>query len=165
MRNEEMENNMAEKIYIAPGAHVLGDVTLGENVGIWYNAVVRGDTGSIVIEDGSNVQDNCTLHTDKDHSIHIGKGVSIGHNAVVHGCTVGDNTVVGMGSILLNGAVVGKNCMIGAGALVTGKTVIPDNSIAFGNPAKVVRRLTEEEVLANKKNAAHYVDLMKSAER
>lgn len=103
---------------------------------------------------------NSTLHTDEGHSIHIGKGVSIGHNAVVHGCTVGDNTVVGMGSIILSGAVVGKNCIIGAGALVTGKMVIPDNSMAFGNPAKVVRQLTAEEVEDNRHNAQHYVDLM-----
>ena len=139
---------MNRRTYLAPGAHVVGDVTLGENVGIWYNAVVRGDTGSIFIDDNSNVQDNSTLHTDEGHSIHIGKGVSIGHNAVVHGCTVGDNTVVG------------KNCIIGAGALVTGKMVIPDNSMAFGNPAKVVRQLTEEEVEDNRHNAEHYVDLM-----
>ena len=151
---------MNRQTYLAPGAHVVGDVTLGENVGIWYNAVVRGDTGSIFIDDNSNLQDNSTLHTDEGHSIQIGKGVSIGHNAVVHGCTVGDNTVVGMGSIILSGAVVGKNCIIGAGALVTGKMVIPDNSMAFGNPAKVVRQLTAEEVEANRHNAAHYVDLI-----
>ena len=122
--------------------------------------LVLQDTGSIFIDDNSNVQDNSTLHTDEGHSIHIGKGVSIGHNAVVHGCTVGDNTVVGMGSIILSGAVVGKNCIIGAGALVTGKMVIPDNSMAFGNPAKVVRQLTAEEVEDNRHNAEHYVDLM-----
>ena len=155
---------MSRKTYLAPGAQVVGDVTLGENVGIWYNAVVRGDTGSIFIDDNSNVQDNSTLHTDVGHSIHIGKGVSIGHNAVVHGCTVGDNTVVGMGSIILSGAVVGKNCIIGAGALVTGKMVIPDNSMAFGNPAKVVRQLTAEEVEDNRHNAQHYVDLLNKAE-
>ena len=145
MESKKSESdNQKIHIFLAPGAHVVGDVTLGENVGIWYNAVVRGDTGSIFIDDNSNVQDNSTLHTDEGHSIHIGKGVSIGHNAVVHGCTIGDNTVVGMGSILLSGAVVGKNCIIGAGALVTGKMVIPDNSMAFGNPAKVVRQLTEK---------------------
>ena len=151
---------MAKKIYLAPGAHVVGDVTLGDNVGIWYNAVVRGDTGSIFIDDNSNVQDNSTLHTDKGHFIHIGKGVSVGHNAVVHGCTIGDNTVVGMGSILLSGAVVGKNCIIGAGALVTGKMVIPDNSVAVGSPAKVIRQMTENEIVANRKNAEHYIELM-----
>ena len=109
MESKKLESdNQKVHIFLAPGAHVVGDVTLGENVGIWYNAVVRGDTGSIFIDDNSNVQDNSTLHTDEGHSIHIGKGVSIGHNAVVHGCTVGDNTVVGMGSIILSGAVVGK---------------------------------------------------------
>ena len=108
MESKKSESdNQKIHIFLAPGAHVVGDVTLGENVGIWYNAVVRGDTGSIFIDDNSNVQDNSTLHTDEGHSIHIGKGVSIGHNAVVHGCTVGDNTVVGMGSIILSGAVVG----------------------------------------------------------
>ena len=103
MESKKSESdNQKIHIFLAPGAHVVGDVTLGENVGIWYNAVVRGDTGSIFIDDNSNVQDNSTLHTDEGHSIHIGKGVSIGHNAVVHGCTVGDNTVVGMGSIILH---------------------------------------------------------------
>ena len=155
------ESIMAKKIFIAPGAHVLGDVILGENVGIWYNAVVRGDTNSITIEDNSNVQDNTTVHTDSDFQVHIGKGVTIGHNAVIHGCTIGDNTVIGMGSILLSGAVVGANCIIGAGSLVTGKMRIPDNSLAFGNPAKVVRAVTAEESKANQENAAHYVELMK----
>lgn len=155
---------MSGRTFIAPGAHVVGDVTLGENVGIWYNAVVRGDTGSIFIGDNSNIQDNCTLHTDMNHSIYIGKWVSVGHNAVVHGCTVGDNTMIGMGSVILSGAVVGKNCIIGAGALVTGKMVIPDNSIAFGNPAKIVRQVTDEEAAANRKNAEHYLELMEKNE-
>ncbi len=154
---------MEKQTYLAPGAHIVGDVTLGNDVSIWYNAVVRGDTGSIFIGDGSNVQDNCTLHTGTGHSIHIGRGVSIGHNAVVHGCTVGDNTVVGMGSILLSGSVVGRNCIIGAGALVTGKMKIPDNSIVVGNPARVLRQMSEEEIAANRKNAAHYLDLMRAA--
>ena len=149
--------------YLAPGAHVVGDVTLGKDVNIWYNAVVRGNTGSIFIGDGSNVQDNCTLHTDTGHSIHIGRGVSIGHNAVVHGCTVGDNTVVGMGSILLNGSVIGRNCIIGAGALVTGKMNIPDGSIVVGNPARILRQMTDGEIQANRQNAAHYLELMHAA--
>ncbi len=154
---------MEKQIYLAPGAHIIGDVTLGNNIGIWYNAVIRGDTGRIVIGDDSNVQDNCTLHTDAGHSIKIGRGVSIGHGAIVHGCSVDDNTVVGMGAILLNGAVVGKNCIIGAGALITGKMNIPDNSIVVGNPGHVLRSMREDEVEANKKNAAHYLDLMHAA--
>ena len=151
---------MNNKIFIAPGAHVVGDVHLGENVGIWYNAVVRGDTNSITIGDNSNVQDNTTVHTDSDFPVHIGKGVTIGHNAIVHGCTIGDNTVIGMGSILLSGAVIGENCIIGAGSLITGKMRIPDNSIAFGNPAKIIRTVTAEEIKANQDNAAHYVELI-----
>lgn len=152
---------MSKKILIAPGAHVLGDVHLGENVGIWYNAVVRGDTNSITIGDNSNVQDNATVHTDSDYKVHVGKDVTIGHNAIVHGCTIGDNTVIGMGSIILSGAVIGENCIIGAGSLVTGKMRIPDNSLAFGNPAKVIRAVTPEEIKANHENAAHYVQLMR----
>ena len=128
--------------------------------GIWYNAVVRGDMEGITIGDNSNVQDNCTLHTGNGYALTIGNGVTIGHNAIVHGCTVGDNTVIGMGSILLNGAKVGKNCIIGAGALVTGKMEIPDNSMAFGNPAKVIRNLTEAEIEDNRENAEEYVKLM-----
>ena len=123
---------MNKNIFLAPGTHVVGNVEIGNNVGIWYNAVVRGDM----------------------------EGITIGHNAIVHGCTVGDNTVIGMGSILLNGAKVGKNCIIGAGALVTGKMEIPDNSMAFGNPAKVIRNLTEAEIEDNRENAEEYVKLM-----
>lgn len=156
-RDFDMKN---EKAYIAPGAYVGGDVTLGENVSIWYNAVVRGDCSSICIGNNSNVQDNCTIHTDPGYAVMIGEGVTIGHNAIVHGCTVGDNTVIGMGSIILNGAKIRKNCIIGAGALVTGGTVIPDYSMVFGSPAKVVRSLTDDEVEANQQNAKHYVKLM-----
>ena len=149
-----------ETIYIAPGAFVIGDVTLGENVGIWYNAVVRGDTNSIYIGNNTNVQDNATLHTDKDFKLHIGDGVTIGHNAVVHGCTVGENTVIGMGSIILSGAIIGKNCIIGAGSLVTGKMNIPDGSLVMGSPAKVTRPLMKQEIESNRENAIHYVELM-----
>ena len=149
--------------FIAQGAHVIGKVTIGENVGIWYNAVVRGDMEEIIIGDNSNIQDNCTLHTGEGFHIEIGKGVTVGHNAIVHGAIVGDNTVVGMGSIFLNGATVGKNCVIGAGALVTGKMNIPDNSMALGSPARVVRKLTDAEIESNKKNAEEYVKLMKAS--
>jgi carbonic anhydrase/acetyltransferase-like protein (isoleucine patch superfamily) len=156
-----LENN---HVFLAGGAVVAGDVTLGENVGIWYNAVVRGDTNSIVIGSNTNVQDNATLHTDKDYKLHIGEGVTIGHNAVVHGCIVGDNTVIGMGSILLSGAVVGKDCIIGAGALVTGKMKVPDGSLVMGSPAKIVRPLMKHEIETNRENAIHYVDLMKASQ-
>ena len=144
--------------WLAKGSIVLGDVTIGKDVGIWYNAVVRGDTASIVIGDGSNVQDNAVVHVDANHPTTIGAGVTIGHGAIVHGCTIGDNTVIGMGAIILNDAVVGKNCTIGAGALVSGGTVIPDNSIAFGNPAKIRREMRPEEIEFNKHNAQVYVE-------
>lgn len=142
-----------KKIFLAPGAHIVGNVSLGENVGIWYNAVVRADMESITIGNNTNIQDNCTLHTGNGFPIVVGEGVTIGHNAIVHGCHIGDNTVIGMGSILLNGAKVGRNCIIGAGTLVTGKMEIPDNSMAFGNPAKIIRKLTSKEIMANKENA------------
>lgn len=150
-----------KKIFLAPGAHIVGNVSLGENVGIWYNAVVRADMESITIGNNTNIQDNCTLHKGNGFPIVVGEGVTIGHNAIVHGCHIGDNTVIGMGSILLNGAKVGRNCIIGAGALVTGKMEIPDNSMAFGNPAKIIRKLTSKEIMANKENAMEYVKLMK----
>lgn len=153
---------MPNNSFIAKGAHVVGKVSIGENVSIWYNAVVRADTNTITIGKGSNIQDNATLHTDAGFPVQIGDGVTVGHNAVVHGCTVGDNTVIGMGSIVLSGAVIGSNCIIGAGSLVTGKMRIPDNSLAFGNPAKIIRAVTTEEADANRENAAHYVTLMKS---
>ncbi len=151
---------MPQNCFIARGAQVIGKVNLGENVGIWYNAVVRGDTNTITIGDNSNIQDNATLHTDAAFPVQIGVGVTIGHNAIVHGCTIGDNTVIGMGSIVLSGAVIGSNCIIGAGSLVTGKMHIPDNTLAFGNPAKIIRAVTAAEADANRENAVHYVDLM-----
>lgn len=152
---------MPQNKFIAPGAHVAGTVHIGENVGIWYNAVVRGDTNTITIGDNSNIQDNATLHTDADFPVLIGSGVTIGHNAIVHGCTIGHNTVIGMGCIILSGAAVGSNCIIGAASLVTGKMRIPDNTLAFGNPAKIIRTVTAAETDANRENAAHYVELMK----
>ena len=151
---------MEKHIFIAKGAYIGGDVTLGDYIGVWYNAVVRGDTGPITIGDGTNVQDNCTIHSDLGFEVRIGEGVSIGHNAIIHGCAIGDNTIVGMGAIVLSGARIGRNCLIGAGSLVTGKMQIPDNSLAFGNPVKVIRKLTKEEVEGNRQNALHYIELI-----
>ena len=142
-------------VYIAPNATVVGDVTLGENVSIWYGAVLRGDHGAIVVGDGSNIQDNCVLH---EHTV-IGKNCTVGHGAIVHGCTIGDNTVVGMGSIVLTGAVIGENCVIGAGAVVTGKMVAPAGSVLLGNPAKVVKEATPEMIAGNAKSARDYIQM------
>lgn len=144
--------------FIAPGAIVLGDVTLGEDVGIWYHATVRGDRAPIVIGERSNIQDNAVVHVDADHTVIIGKNVTIGHGAIIHGCEVGDNTLIGMGAIIMNGARIGKNCIVGAGALVTQNARIPDNSLVLGNPAKIKREVTEEEIAANLRNAESYVE-------
>ena len=143
------------KIYLAPGAHLIADVVLGENVNIWYGAVLRGDSGQITVGEGSNIQDNCVLH---EHTT-VGKGCTVGHGAILHGCTVEDYCLIGMGAIVLNGAKLGKECMVGAGALVTGKTDAPEGSLLLGNPAKVVRALTEEERRALHQDWENYVTL------
>jgi carbonic anhydrase/acetyltransferase-like protein (isoleucine patch superfamily) len=145
--------------YIAPGARVIGDVQLGENASIWYNAVVRADDRKIFIGAESNIQDNATLHVETDRDIWIGRGVTVGHNAIVHGCTVGDNTVIGMGAIVMNGAVIGENCIIGAGAVVTENQKVEAGSLVLGIPGKVVRTLTDEQIASNRENAVHYVKL------
>lgn len=143
--------------YLAEGAIVKGDVTIGEDSGIWYHATVRGDTEKITIGSRTNIQDNAVLHVGAGHALTIGNDVTIGHSAIVHGCTVGNNTLIGMGAIILNGAVIGNNCIIGAGALVTQNMEIPDGSLAFGNPAKIKRKLTEEEIASNRDNVLLYV--------
>lgn len=130
------------KTYIAPNATVVGNVVLADGVSVWYGAVLRGDTGTITIGENSNVQDNCVIH----EKTTVGKGCSIGHGAILHGCTVGDNCVVGMGAIVLNGAVLGEHCLVGAGAVVTGKMNAPAGSLLLGNPATVVKSLTQEQI-------------------
>lgn len=150
------------KTCIAPNATVLGDVRLGENVNIWYGAVIRGDSGSITIGADSNIQDNCVIHGSKsmgDAAVRVGCGCTVGHAAILHGCTVGDHCLIGMGAIVLDGARLGDHCMVGAGAVVTGKTDAPAGSLLLGNPAKVVRALTEEEKRSIERNAAHYIEL------
>lgn len=127
--------------FIAPTAVLVGDVVVGPEVGIWFGVVARGDIETITIGARSNVQENCVLHTDTGYPLVIGANVTIGHSAIVHGCTIGDNTLIGMGATVLNGAVIGKNCLIGANALVTEGKVIPDNSLVMGAPAKVVREI------------------------
>lgn len=127
--------------WIAPGAHVIGKVRIGQGVGIWFGATLRGDNELIEIGDGSNIQENTVMHTDIGYPLTVGVNCTIGHKALLHGCTIGDNSLVGMGASIMNGAVIGKNCLIGAGALVTEGRVIPDGSLVMGVPAKVVREL------------------------
>ncbi len=143
-----------ESVLLAEGVRVSGDVTLGREVNIWYNAVLRGDDGAIVVGDETNIQDCAVLHEETT----VGRGCTIGHGAIVHGCTVGDNTLVGMGAVILNGARIGSNCIVGAGALVTGKMDAPDGVMILGSPAKVVRPLTEEEIESNRVSAQGYLE-------
>lgn len=145
--------------YIAPNATVVGDVTLEAGVSIWYGAVLRGDTGAITVGENSNVQDNCVIH----EKTTVGKGCSIGHGAILHGCTVGDNCVVGMGAILLNGAVLGEHCLVGAGAVVTGKMNAPAGSLILGNPATVVKALSPEQIDYIHRDAELYLKLAEKA--
>lgn len=143
--------------FIAPSADIYGDVSIAENCSIWFHATVRAGAGSVSIGAGTNVQDNCVIHVDRGYSVTVGKNVTIGHSAIVHGCSVGDNTLIGMGAIILNGASVGKNCIVGAGALVTQNMQIPEGSLVYGSPAKIIRSVTEAEITSNLENAAHYV--------
>ena len=150
---------ISDEAVLLRGAVVSGDVTLEAGVSVWYNSVLRGDLAPIVIGKNSNVQENAVLHIDYDKPCILGEGVTVGHGAILHGCTVGDNTVVGMGAILLSGAQVGRDCIIGAGSLVTGKTVVPDGMLVLGSPARVIRPLTKEEIAHNRENASVYVTL------
>ncbi|MBL0936454.1 MAG: gamma carbonic anhydrase family protein [Rhizobiaceae bacterium] len=141
--------------WIAPDAHVIGKVTLGKDVGVWFGAVLRGDNERIEIGAGSNVQEHTMMHTDPGYPLTVGKGCTIGHRAILHGCTIGDNSLVGMGAIILNGAKIGKNSLVGAGALITEGKEFPDNSLIVGSPAKAIRTLSNEDVL--RASAASYV--------
>lgn len=143
--------------WVADSADVIGNVEIGQECGVWYNAVVRGDLNKITIGDGTNIQDGAVVHTDIQNPCTIGSMVSVGHNAVVHGCTIGNRTLIGMGAILLNGCKIGDNCIIGAGSLVTEGKEIPSGSLALGSPAKVVRQLTEEEIQKLETNAMTYM--------
>ena len=143
-------------VFVAANATVLGDVTLGRGVNIWYGAVLRADEGALILGENSNVQDNAVLHCDPGGQVVLGKNVTVGHSALVHGCTVGDNSLIGMGATVLNGAKIGDNCIVGAGALVTGKMDAPAGSMILGSPAKVVRPLTEAEIESNRESAREY---------
>ncbi len=146
-----------KKPIILQGAVVVGDVSLEQEVSVWYNAVLRGDVAAITVKKGSNIQDNVAVHASEGYPVTVGEYVSVGHGAILHGCSVGDNSLIGMGAILLDGVVVGKNCIIGAGALLPKNTQIPDNSLVIGFPGTVKRSVTREEILRNQQNATHYI--------
>lgn len=149
-------------VWIAPGAHVIGDVTLGEGAAIWFGSSLRGDNEPIHVGAGTNVQENCVFHTDMGFPLVIGTNCTIGHKAMLHGCTIGDTTLIGMGATVLNGAKIGNNCLIGAGALVTEGKEIPDGSLVMGMPAKVVRPLDDAAIQGLMASALHYQDRMRA---
>ena len=153
--------NKKDSIVICPGAQVLGDVELGENVSVWHGAVIRGDTDSITIGDNSNVQDHCVVHCTRGFPVVIGKNVSVGHGAVVHGCRLDDNVLIGMNATVLNGAHISKNSIVGAGAVVSEGKEFPEGSLILGVPAKAVKQLSPEQVQLIQNNADNYVKLSK----
>lgn len=144
--------------WIAPTASVMGNVILKKNASIWWGAIARGDNDPITIGENSNVQDGSVLHTDLGAPLTIGANVTIGHMVMLHGCTIGDGSLIGIGSIVLNGAKIGKNCLIGAGALITEGKEIPDNSMVMGAPGKVVREIGEQHAMILQASALHYVE-------
>ena len=158
MDNQYHPELIAEGVFIAPGATVLGDVRIGAQSSVWYTAVLRGDTDTIRIGPRSNVQDGAVVHVDTGVPCLIGAGVTIGHRAVVHGALVEDDVLIGIGAIVLSGARIGQDCIIGAGSLVTGHSVIPPRSMVLGVPGRVVRSLTDEEVQSIRTAAEHYVE-------
>lgn len=146
-----------ETAWVAENATVIGNVSLEAGASIWYGAVIRGDNEPIVIGQGSNVQDGSVLHTDHGFPLTLGQGVTVGHQVMLHGCTIGDGSLIGIQAVVLNGARIGRNCLVGAGSLVTEGKEFPDNSLIMGSPAKVVRELTAEQTQRLKQSAANYV--------
>ncbi|MBQ9837525.1 MAG: gamma carbonic anhydrase family protein [Oscillospiraceae bacterium] len=143
--------------FVAPNATVLGNVMIGKESGIFFGAVIRSESSPITIGDRTNIQDNCILHIDEEFPLVVGNDCTIGHGAILHGCTIGDNTLVGMGAIVLNGAVIGRDCIIGAGALIPQGVAIPDGSLVVGAPGKVRREVTEEEKASSLDTARRYM--------
>jgi carbonic anhydrase/acetyltransferase-like protein (isoleucine patch superfamily) len=154
-----------DEYWIAPNAAVMGRVILKKNASVWWSATLRGDNEAITVGEGSNVQDGSVLHTDMGSPLTIGANVTVGHMVMLHGCTIGDNTLVGIGSIVLNGAKIGKNCLIGANCLITEGKEIPDNSLVMGAPGKVVREVSEQQAMVIRGGSAHYVENWKRYRR
>lgn len=158
----DVKPKLGKNIFLAEGCHIIGDVAIGENSSIWFGAIIRGDDNYIKIGKGTNIQDNATVHVTRDETpTIIGNYVTIGHNAIIHGATIGDHTLVGMGAILLDGCIIGKNTIIGAGSLVTSGKEIPEGVLCMGSPAKIIRTLREDEIQKLKDSADHYIQLAK----
>ena len=156
---------VAPEAWVAESAAVVGRVALGAGASVWYGAVLRGDNEWITIGERSNIQDGSVLHTDMGSPLTIGADVTVGHQVMLHGCTIGDNSLVGIGSIVLNGATIGKNCLVGANCLITEGKEIPDNSLVMGAPGKVVREISPEQAMMLAGGAAHYVENWKRYRR
>ncbi len=152
----EIAPQIADDAWIAPGCHLIGDIVLEEKTSVWFGSTLRGDNERITVGAGSNVQENTVMHTDMGSPLIIGPGCTIGHKVMLHGCVIGENTLIGMGATILNGAVIGRNCLIGAGALITENKVIPDGSLVMGAPGKVVRELDAEAIAGLRLSALHY---------
>ena len=155
----------ADRFWVAPNAYVIGSVTIGSGVGIWFGAVLRGDNDPIVIGDATNIQEGVTVHTDIGFPVTIGAGCTIGHHAIIHGCQIGDNSLIGMGATVLNGVKIGNNCLVGANALLTEGKAFPDNSLIVGSPARVVRTLDENAIARLRLSAGSYVENWKRFKR
>lgn len=147
--------------WIAPDANVIGQIIVESAASIWFGCTLRGDNEPITISEGTNVQENTVMHTDKGYPLTIGKGCTIGHKAMLHGCTIGNNSLIGMGAVVLNGAKIGDNCLIGANALITEGKEIPDGSLVMGAPGKIVRQLDEDAIEGLRRSARHYQDNMR----
>lgn len=150
-----------ESCYVSESVDIIGDVTLGKDVNVWFGTRLRGDVNRIVVGDNSNIQENSVVHVDRNSPTTIGKNVTIGHGAIIHGCTIADNVLIGMGAIVLNDAEIGKNSMVGAGSLVTQGKTFPEGTLILGNPAKAIRVLTPSEIEAIQGSADGYVELSK----
>ena len=157
MNYEQYSPEIAEDVYIAPGAFVIGRTRIGKDSSVFFNTVLRGDINSIEIGERTNIQDNCTVHLADQYGVVVGNDVTVGHNVILHACAIGDNVLVGMGAIVMDGAVIGKNSIIAAGALVTRGKEFPEGSLIMGNPAKVVREVTLEEIEAIGNMAKKYI--------
>ncbi|MFA6076044.1 MAG: gamma carbonic anhydrase family protein [Negativicutes bacterium] len=152
---------IAKSCFVAAGARIVGDVVLQENVSVWFNTVIRGDSGQVVVGANTNIQDNCTLHTDKGVPCMLGENVTVGHNAVVHACKVGDNCLIGMNATILSGAIIGENSIVAAGAVLGERKEVPSGTLYAGVPAKFIRNLSDEEQLMLKQAAYNYLNYAK----
>ena len=155
---DDKHPSLAAGAWVADSAQVIGAVELGVNASVWFGTVIRGDTDTIRIGEGSNIQDGSVLHADMGKPLTVGKHVTVGHQVMLHGCTIGDESLIGMGAVVLNGAKIGKNCLVGAGSLVTEGKEFPDGAMIMGSPAKVVRELSPEQIEGLRLSASMYVE-------